>query len=164
MSDNGGNFSNLNKYINEMMYDLIMSPNISRLLTYTDASVYGKEPPSNPFGLLYKNIFPFGFMPDIQTEVGSYVTIEYDDFRLSRNSEFKNGFVVFSAYCHTDIIKTNYGSRLLLLYEEIDKLFNERNLGVGKLSFVTGKKISTLKHPYYGHYLVYKITDFNTKV
>ena len=164
MSDNGGNFSNLNKYINEMMYDIIMSPNISRILTYTDSSMYGKEPPTNPFELLYKNVFPYGFIPDVQTEVGSYITIEFDDFRLSKNSEFKNGFVVVSTFCHTDIVKTNYGSRLLLLYEEVDKLFNERKMGVGLLNFLTCKKIPTLKDPFYGHYLVYKLTDFNTKV
>ena len=156
-----GYFDELNKYMNEIMFAIITSPNLSKLLTYKDVSVYSRETPSNPFELLYKNVYPYGYKPDIQTEVDSYITIEFDDFRPTKGNQFMYGYIVISVFSHESIQKTNYGNRLLLLYDEVHKIMNNRDIGVGTLKLKTGRIITSLKKPYSGHYLVYEIVDFN---
>lgn len=161
MEMKNGYFGELNKYMDEILAAIISSPNISKLLAYTDVDMYGKAPVKNPLNLLYKNIFPYGYVPDIQHDKESYITIQLDDFRPSKGNYFLYSYVVISAIVHDELQRTNYGNRSLLLYEEIHRVMNERDMGIGRLRFNSGRIIRELKKPYSGHYLVYELVDFN---
>ena len=161
MSSSG--FSNLNKYVENIMELLIRSDKIVRLLSDVEPDMYSdrKLPMANPKELLDKNIMPYAYVPEIQTEVNSYINISFDKFKLSHGQTLKDGFLIFEAICHTQLDKTLYGYRHLLLCSEIDNIFNKKDIGVGDLEFCVGEKIQQSNNLYTGYRLVYRIRDFN---
>lgn len=157
---NGSNFSFLNKYMMETQLKLVNNENVAKLLTYTDKSALSNPTPINPKGLIDSKIYSYAYVPDIQTSVDSYITILVNNFRPSSGGYFKDSTITFNILVPEDINNTNHGYRLFLLMQEVDKLFNDATMGVGRLNFVGGDYLS-LPKPYIGYFLKYKITDFN---
>lgn len=157
---NGSNFSFLNKYMMETQLKLVNNENVAKLLTYTDKSALSNPTPINPKGLIDSKIYSYAYVPDIQTSVDSYITILFNNFRPSSGGYFKDSTITFNILVHEDINNTNHGYRLFLLMQEVDKLFNDATMGIGKLNFVGGDYLS-LPKPYIGYFLKYKIIDFD---
>lgn len=145
--------------MDEILTTIITDKDLSRLVSDVTPKVLSNPVPENPLELLYKNVFPYPYVPDIQDEVNSYITVVFDDFR-PENSEIKTNRIIFNVFCHESIIKIRGGSRLFYMYEALDKLFNGKQMGIGKLNFIGGDLLG-IKKPHTGHYFAYEITDFN---
>lgn len=61
------------------------------------------------FGLLYKNVFPFQAVPDVQTEEKTYLTASFRFDREETIRDFKIGRLYLYAFCHKNLVRTDYG-------------------------------------------------------
>lgn len=157
---NGENFSLLNKYMFETQIKLVTNENIAKLLTYTDKSALSQTTPTNSRILIDNKVYSYPYVPNIETEANSYITIVFRNFKPSSGGYYKNSIVNFNILVHEDINNTNHGYRMFMLMQEIDKIFNGAVMGIGKLGFAGGDYLNVGK-PYIGYYLNYKIVDFD---
>ncbi len=156
-----GRFNDLNPQVNEIMYDIIMSKDLSRLLYYNDKSPLSSQKPDipNPYDLLYNKVFPMYYVPDTNIEASSFVTISLRGFRPSKGDQFTFSKIYFHAIVHKDLVRTNYGQRTILIMNEIDKLFNDKDMGVGKLTYNIADEMINLPKEYNGYYVCYELTN-----
>lgn len=163
ISENIGYFEELDCYMNKIIHFLLCSEKIVKILKYTDKDMYQHNLPTNVYELLYKNLYPYGYTPDIETKTDTYLTVEFDRFKPTRGGHFIYSYVVFSMFAHEALQNTNFGNRLLLLCDEVHKVVeaNNRSLGIGKFQLRDGGVIPNLQKPYYGHYLMYELVDFD---
>lgn len=95
-----------------------------------------------------------------QTERGSFIVVILDDFRLSENGQFKPHTIMFDILCHHDHWLLNSSLRPYVIMQQIDDLFNNRKLSLGKLQFSTGKSV-VLTPTMLGYSLVYDNVTIN---
>lgn len=164
MSNSG--FSNLNKYVEDIMKLLIGSDKIVRLLSDVEPDMYSdrKRPMANPKELLDDRsgkILHRNYIPNIEDKVESYITLHLGNFLPSHAGNYLRTSIVFNVFTHEQLLKTNYGDRLLLMCDELNSIIDGQRLAVGKLMFRRGDVIQTLKRPYLGHWFIYELVDFN---
>lgn len=85
--------------------------------------------------LIYKNIFPYSYIPDSVEESKSYLTMSVS-YRPSGQS-FKVGSITLNTFCHKNLMETNHGClRIDFIVSRIDTVLNSsRDFGIGKLQF-----------------------------
>jgi len=108
--------------------------------------------------LIYSQIFPYRFVPQIQTEPKTFITMK---FNYKPNGDtYKYGSIVFYLFTHNSLLTTDYGSlRYDLLLNYIDESFNStRGLGFGKLSFYDMDDI-LINENFSGIYIAYKLLE-----
>lgn len=71
-------------------------------------------------------------------EVRSYILLEFDDFTMTNNPEFRDTFVTFNIFCHLDHYQLDdFKIRTYQIAGYIDGIINESRLsGIGTLQFV----------------------------
>lgn len=160
MSENSS-FGRMNDYINEVIAALLSNKNIVSIINTDIPDIYDSPPTPNPLTLKNKKIFPFKYVPNIERDVGSYITMYPDKFRPTKSNHYIFSYLVLNIFTHEALQETDYGNRLLLLYDEIHKTLNGKDIGIGRLRLNLGEDIATLTKPYSGHRLVYELVDFN---
>ncbi len=116
--------------------------------------------------LMYKQVFPYLYIDDVQTESTTYLCIEVDIPRQASNT-IKELEINVWAYCHKNIMKYAkkgyYGTRADILSDMVEKQIRDSyDFGIGKPElksvtyFFPGNK-------YYGRQLVYRVPDFKIK-
>jgi hypothetical protein len=140
---------------------LIESPEIVKCLVNNQSNFLDIPLPVdfNVTSLIYLNIYPYRFIPDIQTEPKTFITTSFG-YRSS-GMTFKFGSVCFYVVCHNSLLRTDYGMlRYDYLINQIDEIFNSsRNLGIGKLPFYSMDDI-LVNENYSGACIIYKTTEF----
>ncbi len=157
----GGRFSNLNSDMMEVLFKLSSSQNLCKLLYYNDENPLSKPDITNTRSLWYNYIYPYRYIPEIQTDLKCLLTFSFGEFRSTKGNEFKAGSIIFNIICHKDLVKVNYGSRLFCMMNEIDKLFNDQSVAsLFKLTFDRSDELFVNKD-YPAYYIKYKTFDFN---
>lgn len=90
--------------------------------------------------LLYHNIFPHGYIPDMVEEAKCYITVEVTMPQVSTvNYFFKDVLLIVTVISHTELMKTDYGMpRTDYIAVELDKLLNDsEQIGIGKMELVS---------------------------
>ena len=77
----------LSKYKIEIMKSLCLDEKIQRLILLT--------PPNNGKEMMYKNIFPYSFVPDTVTKAGTFICFDLEIKRV-QNRTFKDIDVLFA--------------------------------------------------------------------
>lgn len=113
--------------------------------------------------LLYKNVFPYAFLPDTVDEATNYVCVEGNivNVRSDTAVDIELTIMVLS---HVRIMRTDYGTKVDVLSDAIDELINHsRDFGIGKLvpadRYPT--KWSIPNYDYVARQMTYYITGFN---
>lgn len=96
--------------------------------------------------LIYKQIFPFYYIPDTQTKAQSYVIMKVNGLGV-KNKIYSKAEVYICVVSHQDIMQTKGGgTRIDLMGEIIEDLFNGRDdfgFGEMELKFNTEDEINT---------------------
>lgn len=143
------------------MESLVESNEICKALYYNDEDFESKESLEEPYILFYNKIYPYLFVPEPESEKGSYITFTFRDYKLSTNT-FKFGTLFITAIVHKDLMRTKSGwLRSDYLLSHIDMKLNQmRGIGIGRLEF-SGMDDIVLPDDYYGGCIEYKIYELN---
>lgn len=108
--------------------------------------------------LIYSQIFPYRFVPTVQTEAKTFITMKFG--YKPDGMTFKNGSIYFYIITHNSLLRTDYGSlRYDMLLNYIDEVFNStRGIGLGKLPFYDMDEF-VVNENYSGVYIAYKTTQ-----
>ena len=143
----------LSKYKIEIMKRLCLSEKIQSLILLSKSQNSGRE-------MMYKNIFPYAFVPDTVTNAGTFICFDLEVQR-AKNRTFKDINILFWIFTHQSLIRTENGIRTDILADEIDKILNgNKDLGLGSAELRKVLRINPAKD-YHGRTLVYKTVDFN---
>ncbi len=147
-----------NKYT--ILSRILEHEGLKKALYYTDRDFLDK-PDVEDSQLLNKHIFPYPITLDETTEVGTFLTMQNKEFRLTQSS-YKTGTIAINVFCHKDVIETDYAPlRYDFIVSEIDKLLNQqRGVGMGKLTFHELEEIN-VDHGFLGQSITYRLYEFN---
>jgi hypothetical protein len=154
-------FSELSKNKLTILMKLIEDERIVKCLVNNEQNFLDVSLPSdfNVTSLIYNSIYPYKFIPAIETEPKTYITMS---FRYKPDGiTFKNGSIYFYIFTHNSLITTDYGMlRYDFLVNKIDEIFNSsRDIGIGKLPFYEMGDIP-INENYSGVYLAYQSTEW----
>ena len=152
--------SEISTYKNTILTKLIQSEDIVKAIGNVNPDFLDTPSVTNPRELLFKNIYPYLYVPDAQEEQKCYVTMKFK-FQRSGNM-FKVGKICFYVFAHQDIMKTEYPwIRTDFIINKIDEIFNEtRDLGIGELQF-GGMDDMKFSGAHSGGYIEYIDLSFN---
>ena len=144
----------LTEYRSKIMKLLCNDQEIVDLITDTPNSAIPDR------SLMYKNIFPYAYTPDVTKDTNNYIC-----FRIYipevQNKTFKTVNIVFYIFCHQDNIRTSNGLRPDLIGERLETLFNgSMDLGVGRMKLYGMDDISPAS-TFHGIALEYTVSEFN---
>ena len=150
--------NDIGDYKNRLLNMILDSNEVGELLTN------GKFDPNDAEDLIYKNIFPFLYVEDVQTTTQTYVCIEVDVPR-TMDFTFKDMKVIVWCYCHKNIMKYRKkgykGTRSDILSTMVDNLLNSsNNFGLGRLKLQSATYFSP-GQKFYGRQLIYECAEFN---
>ena len=154
-------FKELGQYKQLIMLKLLESQDICKAVYYQTENFLDLADIEDPTEIVYKNIFPHSFVPEVDDTAKTYLAIHFKRFR-SINNYFKSGLIYVSVFTHKSLFKTNYGvTRIDFLLNKIDECLNGlRGIGLGELEFYEMDEF-TVNNSYSGAYLSYKPVDFN---
>ena len=139
------------------MKSLCLSEKIQRLILLT--------PPNNTNGreMMYKNIFPYPYVPDTVVEANTFICFDMEVRRV-QNRTFKDVSISFWTFTHQSLMRTKDGIRTDLLANEIDNIINgNRKFGLGTVELQSVTLMNPAKD-YHGRTLIYRSVDFNRTV
>ena len=154
-------FSELGANKFTILMKLISKPEIVKCLVSNEPNFLDVQLPDdfNAPSLIYKNIYPWRFIPTVQTEANTFITMKFNYKPNGRT--FKYGSIHFYIILHNSLIKTDYGSlRYDMLLNYIDEVFNSsEDLGFNELEFYDMDEF-LVNENYSGIYITYKMQEF----
>ena len=154
-----GKTSPITRYKSKLMSSIINSPELIALVN--DSYIEDGEI-IDANGLVYKQIFPFYYIPDTQTETLSYVIMKVNGLGVS-GKIYNKAEVYICVMSHQDIMKVEDagGTRIDLMGEIIEDLFNGRDdFGFGEMELKSNAEIN-INTTYRGRELRFFVEDFN---
>ena len=154
-----GKTSPITRYKNKLMSSIINSPELIALVN--DSYIEDGEI-IDATDLVYKQIFPFYYIPDTQTETLSYVIMKVNGLGVS-GKIYNKAEVYICVMSHQDIMQVEDadGTRIDLMGEIIEDLFNGRNdFGFGEMELKSNAEIN-INTTYRGRELRFFVEDFN---
>jgi hypothetical protein len=154
-------FEELSQYKNNIAYKLITNANLVKALANTNKDFINQSLPIGfeETSLLYTQIFPYKFIPSINTEAKTFITMSFGNYNYI-NNEFKYGTVYFYIISHSSLIQTDYGLRYDYILNQIDLMFNKQyEIGAFNLELNNGGDLPVNEN-YFGSVISYKFTDF----
>lgn len=117
--------------------------------------------------LMYKQIFPYLYIDETQTEVLPYLCFEVDIPRVPTGT-IKDMRLIVWCYCHKDCMRYNQkdyiGTRADIMADIVEReLHDSRKFGIGKLQLESTTYMNSGNFKYYGRQLIFKIPDFKVK-
>ena len=154
-----GKTSPITRYKSKLMSSIINSPELIALVN--DSYIEDGEI-IDANGLVYKQIFPFYYIPDTQTETLSYVIMKVNGLGVS-GKIYNKAEVYICVMSHQDIMQVEDadGTRIDLMGEIIEDLFNGRDdFGFGEMELKSNAEIN-INTTYRGRELRFFVEDFN---
>ena len=144
------------KYKSDILHAIIDN---EKIITYINPD---KEKYSDPSDLIGVNIFPNPYIPDVQTEVKTYICVDVYVPRV-QDMIFKDVQMVINVFSHKSVSTYHGKSRVDLINIEIDKILNGNyDFGVDKVDL-----ISVLPYlpnsKFFGKQLIYNVPNFNQR-
>ena len=155
------------EYKMKVLKKVLESDVIAKLLYYKSADALFRPDltEEQKDELLYKNVYPYRFMPDTIEVQDSFITFDIGRIRALEVGydifdDYKNGQVTFYLFTHTELMRTHSGIRQDLILAELSKLFNkDRTLGIGELN-IRGVEVLYMHNNKFGGYtLSFTIID-----
>lgn len=159
-----GQASPITSYKRKLMSSITASPALISLID--DSYVVNGEcvnVDDEENGLIYKQIFPYYYIPEIQSRELSYVMIKIDGLGVTDNI-YTSAEVFVCAAAHQNMMQVNgsVDTRIDLMGEVIEELFNGReDFGFGKMTLVSSTE-TDINSVVKGRVLKFVVEDFNT--
>lgn len=155
---------------NRILPILLNSNDVMEILLgvgYTHEQVWGTAGNEEDCGILFKQVFPYLYMSDIQSDHLSYVCFEVDIPRMPSNT-IKEIKIIIWAYCHKNSMrysKADYtGTKADILADAIEREFRSSlNFGIGRLNLDSITYLTPSNSQYYGKQLIFTVPDFKVK-
>ena len=114
--------------------------------------------------LLDEHIFPYLYVPDVQSEAKTYICVDVIVPKVP-NPSIKNLKIIIWVFAHKSLMrysKKGYiGTRTDILSDVLDRLLDtSREFGIGRLK-LEDVGIFNSEKLYYGRVLTYSASDFN---
>ena len=111
--------------------------------------------------LIYKQIFPYYYIPDTVTEAQSYVIMKVNGLGIN-NKIYNKAEVYICVMSHQDVMKAKGGgTRIDLMGEIVEELFNGRNdFGFGEMELISNIE-SEVNTNHRCRVLRFMVEDFN---
>jgi hypothetical protein len=156
-------FAELGTIKDTIMKKLVEDECIVRCLISNESNFETASTPVgyDPNDLLYTQIFPYRFIPDITIEPSTFITMKFS-YKPS-GTTFKYGSIYFYVITNRSIVQTDYGMlRYDYLVNRLDVIFNKNNeLGIGAMPFSDMDEFIIDKEgKWLGSYIAYKNIDF----
>jgi len=114
-------------------------------------------------GLMYRRVFPFVFIPQTVDRASALVCVEANITSVKSDTVCDVELIIVTM-CHGDTMRTDFGTRIDALADEIDELFNHsRELGIGRVtpSVRYPTDYSLPNYGYVARKVKYTIPNFN---
>lgn len=139
-------YDNNGLMIREFIDNIISDDDLCKALKYTDEQFYNKKiTKEEKKQLIRVNIHPFDYVPNVQTEAKSYITMKFEYFPNKVNSLLKVGRITFFCFCHSDLMYIDHQQLLRPIYiaNHLSKLLNDKRneTWLGKLTPLGGLDI-----------------------
>ncbi|OPH47743.1 hypothetical protein BC351_10550 [Paenibacillus ferrarius] len=143
------------------MTRLIESEELVKAVGYNESNFLEQPIITDPSSLIYENIYPYRFVPDLNTHQKTFITLSFRGYKPV-DGYYKSGLVYFNVITHKDLIKTDYGAlRYDFIIQKIDELMNNtRGLGIGNTQFHSMDELY-IDEKYMGMFIAYKLLDFS---
>ncbi len=155
-------FLELTQYKNNIAFKIITNEDLLKALVNNTRDFLNQPLPNNfdPTSLIYTQVFPYKTNPSISTELKSYITMSFGDFKYIDNV-FKSGKLCFYIFTHKSLIPTDVGLRYDYILSQIDLMFNKQyDVGAFNLELSNGGGDFQVNDDYFGTVMPYKFTDF----
>ena len=141
-------------YKNQLMHDLLTSPEIVRLIT--DGNI-----PSDPKTLAYKQVFPYEYIPETVEHGTTYVCFDVDMQKAIDDTYTRYVIYIWIMSHKSQLRLLEGGVRPDKIAIEIaDVLNGSWQYGLGKLDLYSSKRWAPTSD-YQGKVLTFHATDFN---
>lgn len=101
-------------------------------------------------GLIYKNIFPYVYVPDVEEEAKCYILVTVDMPKVWNDNSylFQQVLVCFYVLCHQELMLTEYGgTRIDYIADELEGIFNQStDFGFGEMELIANTEQSPDAH------------------
>lgn len=111
--------------------------------------------------LSYKQIYPYGYIPNTNVEKSVFIAFDVDIPRVRTGNIYKDVGVHIYLLCHSDLMKTAKGTRIDFLGNIIDQNL-DRNDDYGFKLYLVSAKHFMASEEYYGLELYYEAVDWNS--
>lgn len=151
----------LSDYKNKIISAMISNDNLIKAISNNSEDFLDQPIVSDVTSTIYKNIFPYKYIPTTQTQASTYITMSFNNFS-SRGREFKVGNIYFYVICHNSLLRTSYGClRYDYIANQLDEIFNNNeNISIGDFQFDSMSDLQVNEN-YMGCWLCYKAMSFN---
>ena len=132
-----GRFDNLSKNKNLILETLYGNDDIVKCLINNNSDFKISTIPSDfdRTSLVYSQMFPFKYIPDIQSEPRTFIALKSRYAPYKENS-YRYNTIYFYVVTHRSIISTDSGLRYDFLIDKIDEIFNlSKEFKSSKLQF-----------------------------
>jgi hypothetical protein len=150
----------ITEYKNTIINRLLSEQELCKAITYTNTGFLEQPKIEKTEELIYRNIFPHRFIPDVSDSAETYITLSLSNYKLI-NSKFKSGLVNIYMFTHRDLFKTDYGyTRMDYIMTKVEELMDsKRGIGLGELVFA-GLNEYVVNEKFQGYVLTYRPVDF----
>lgn len=156
-----GKASPITRYKRKLLSSIINSPELITLID--EKYVIDGECVDVDDGLVYKQIFPFYYVPEAQDKQLSYIMMKVNGLGI-KNKIYSKVEVYICVASHQGImqVKNGKGTRIDLMSEIVEELFNKRDdFGFGEMELVSNYEDSiNLTHRC--RILKFLVEDFNS--
>lgn len=167
----------MGSYKDEFLTPITNSKDIKDILLvgteYSDEMWYGKEDNDEDYGIVYKQIFPYLYINETQTDVKAYICFDTDIPRIP-TSTIKEMKLIVWCLCHKSCMKyskTEYsGTRVDILADAVERSLrqaevdSEKNgkskFGIGRLHLDSVTYMTSQNKEYYGRQMIFTVPDF----
>ncbi len=149
--------SEITKHKTTILQKLLSDEELIKAVYYPDSNYLDKPKPDTGL-IMYRNIFPYRYVPTTTEEARAYITMSIS-YRKS-GTYFKVGSITLFVFCNQDIMTTDYGFlRVDHIISRIDTIINKsREFGIGKIELdMVDEMVVEGKMP--GMYIRYKMVD-----
>lgn len=154
-----GRTSPITRYKKKLMSSIVNSP---ELITLVNSNFVVDGECENADELIYKQIFPYYYIPDTQDKSLAYVLMKVNGLGI-RNKIYNKAEVYICVAAHQNImyVKNGGGTRIDLMGEIIETLFNGRDdFGFGEMELLSNIEDS-INNTHRCRVLRFMVEDFN---
>lgn len=158
--------SSITSYKRKLISSIVNSPELITIINpdYIDASGNCINVTDEEVGLLFKQIFPFYYVPNAQTEKLSYLAMKVNGLGTF-NKIYTKAEIYIWVISHQDILRidNSIDTRIDLMSEIIEDLFNGRDdFGFGEMK-LTSNTETRINDSYRCRKLIFIVEDFHAK-
>lgn len=144
------------EYKSDLLHALVDNENIVTYIGNKSEDIYDSA------DLVGINIFPYPYIPDTQTEVLTYITLDIYVPRV-RDKLIKDIQIVINIFSHKDMSRHKGKSRVDLLCIEVDKILNgSKNFGIDSVDLVSVLPYLP-NNKYAGKQMIYNVQNLNQR-